>query len=105
MNQTLYVGDPWEIEVKATNSKTGAPVEPAELTATIYPPAARLSSPTREPIGPVTLPKTEGNTYEAVVFAAFDEAGQWLAVAVSPSPYVKALPVLASVSPIPVPSE
>lgn len=94
----LYVGDPWELEVKATNTKTGAPVEPPTLTVTIYPPGARKASPTREPIGPVTLPKTEGNTYEAVVFAALDEPGQWLAVGESPTPDKAVFRIVESVA-------
>ena len=98
MSQPFYVGDPWELEAVTTNTKTGVPVEPHSLSAMIWPPAARGASPTRGPVGPVTLPKIEANVYEAVVVAELDEAGQWLAVITSPSPYKKVLPVPLSVS-------
>lgn len=94
----LYVGAPWELEVKATNSKTKAPVEPVSLSVMVYPPAARKVTPTREPIGPVTLLKIETNVYEAVVVAELDEPGQWLAVIASPTPDKAVLPIVESVS-------
>ena len=98
MSQPFYFGDPWELEAVTTNTKTGVPVEPTSVSAMIYPPAARGVSPTRAPIGPVTLPKIEANVYEAIVVAELDEAGQWLAVVTSPAPYKKVLPVPLSVS-------
>jgi hypothetical protein len=98
LNQRLYVGDPWELEVTVTNTKTGAPLEPASLSALIYSPAARLPNATVPPVGPVTLPKLETNVYEAVVVAELNENGQWLAVITSPAPDKKVLPVVVSVA-------
>lgn len=94
----LYVGDPWQLEVKATNTKTGAPVEPAELSVMIEPPAARGENPTREPIGPVTLPKLETNVYEGVILEELDEDGAWLAIVTSPAPFKKVIPVEQTVA-------
>lgn len=98
MNQPLYVGDPWELEITVTNTKTGAPVEPLSLSALIYSPAARKENPTVGPVGPITLPKLETNVYEAVVVSELGESGQWLAVITCPAPFKKVLPVVVSVS-------
>jgi hypothetical protein len=94
----LYVGDPWQLEVKATNSKTGAAVEPVSLSVMIEPPAARGENPTREPIGPIALPKVEENVYEGVILAELDEAGAWLAIVTSPAPFKKVIPVEQTVA-------
>jgi len=94
----LYVGDPWQLEFKVTNTKTGAPEEPPELSVMIEPPGARGESPTREPIGPVVLPKLEENVYEGVILAELDEIGQWLAVVTSPAPFKKVQPIEQTVA-------
>lgn len=94
----LYVGDPWQLEVTATDSKTGLAVEPSSLSVMIEPPAARGENPTREPIGPVVLPKLETNVYEGVILEELDETGSWLAIVTSPAPFKKVIPVEQTVA-------
>ncbi len=102
MSKPLYVGVPWQLEVKATDTKTGLPVEPASLTVVVYPPAARTTPPTRSPLEAQTLPKIEDNIYEAVVVPELDEMGQWLAVVTSPAPFKAIAPIPEWVFPVPV---
>ena len=101
-NEKLYIGEPWELEITATSTKTGAPVEPVSLGVIVYPPGARETPPTREPLAEVTLPKTTANVYENVVVGELNEEGQWLAVVTSPAPYKAILPVAQWVSVVPV---
>jgi hypothetical protein len=101
-NEKLYVGEPWELEIKATDTKSGEPVEPPSLSVVVYPPGARETPPTRESIGPVTLPKLSTNVYEDVVVEEVNEEGQWLAVVTSPAPLKAVLPVAQWVSIVPV---
>lgn len=101
-NENLYIGEPWQLEVTATDTKSGVAVEPASLSVVVYPPGARETPPTREPIGPVTLPKLATNVYEDVVVEELNEEGQWLAVVTSPPPNKAVLPVAQWCSVVPV---
>jgi hypothetical protein len=101
-NERLYVGEPWELELAVTSTRTGEPVEPVSLSVVVYPPGARELPPTREPLPEVTLAKLTANTYEGVVCDEVNEEGQWLAVVTSPAPFKAILPVAQWVETVPV---
>lgn len=80
----VWVGDEWVLEAKVSNG--GTPAKPGEVLATVYPPGSRKVNPTREPLAPAKMTEAAEGVYE-LGGIELNEAGQWLVVVLSTTPY------------------
>jgi hypothetical protein len=99
----FYPGDPWYVEAVTVSPKTGLPVEPGSVSATIYGPTEWdqiKDVPIGAGKGPVALAKLEANKYEGLAVAVLPEPGIWRAIINTTAPFVGVQPVLITVQPV-----